>query len=854
MLRDPFYNDIIDRLNKTLNPELFERCASDLLRATYPTLVPIRGGNDYGMDGAVADSIGEPFPLVITTANDVIGNLRGSLRSYVSADGKRRLVLLATSQDLTPRRKRNLQQAAKQLGFTLTQIHDQPDMANRLYRDPAWCKELLGLSGTPPALSSVPLSNRRHLGDELIGRDDDLQWLAATAGDLILWGQPGSGKTFLLQEFAKRHEGLFVVSNVPGEIAGALRAQVPKSLIVDDAHVHRPLLEQLRHLRSELHADFRIVASCWPAERDAVAQSLMVDAPSMRELPLLTRDQIIAVINAAGIFGPNALLHELLSQAAGRPGLAVTLCAFCLSHDIREVALGTALARDIKTTFGPLVGEECTTMLAAFAIGGNDGMPMEVVADELKMTLPQIHNVVTKLEAGGVLTETARATLAVFPVPLRFALVRDVFFRGASSIPMDGLFNRAVSIEEVTTTLIGARARGASIADQRLRPMVEQARSDEVWEAYAWLGPDECEWILHNHPEKVVAVSAPCLDRASGTAIPLLLSRAEGDERRLASNPNHPLRVIDDWVCSAVPGTESVVARRQALLDATLEWRARGGDLGIAIRAMRSVLSPRFEQHEPVPGSEPKLTIQWGMVTEEELDGLLELWPRIARWLGGEEIEDWAPIFDSIEALKHSVPTGPHISEAFVDRARTHARRMLEDVVPLLQDNQAALHRAKRLNEHLSANVSIALDPEFEVLFPTREGEDWQADEVRQKEDADLLVEKWKAEQAETVAKRLTSIEQEAAGAFGGLDGVAMSAGNWPRESTVLWRGPMPSSPRTRYRYLSLSSHSSNRRHAQTDQVGKRRSLGCWRILQVVGRPYPSHCECRRFRIQSPRL
>ena len=54
MLRDPFYNDIIDRLNKTLNPELFERCASDVLRATYPTLAPIRVGNAYGLDGAGA--------------------------------------------------------------------------------------------------------------------------------------------------------------------------------------------------------------------------------------------------------------------------------------------------------------------------------------------------------------------------------------------------------------------------------------------------------------------------------------------------------------------------------------------------------------------------------------------------------------------------------------------------------------------------------------------------------------------------------------------------------------------------------------------------------------------------------
>lgn len=63
MTRVPFYRSIIGRLDGRLDPELFEQCAADLLRAIYPTLVPIRGGTDAGMDGAIADGEGEPFPL-----------------------------------------------------------------------------------------------------------------------------------------------------------------------------------------------------------------------------------------------------------------------------------------------------------------------------------------------------------------------------------------------------------------------------------------------------------------------------------------------------------------------------------------------------------------------------------------------------------------------------------------------------------------------------------------------------------------------------------------------------------------------------------------------------------------------
>ncbi len=56
MLKDPLYRAIEAGLQEPLDPELFERCAADLLRSSYPGLVPVRGGGDAGMDGA----IGEP--------------------------------------------------------------------------------------------------------------------------------------------------------------------------------------------------------------------------------------------------------------------------------------------------------------------------------------------------------------------------------------------------------------------------------------------------------------------------------------------------------------------------------------------------------------------------------------------------------------------------------------------------------------------------------------------------------------------------------------------------------------------------------------------------------------------------
>jgi len=58
MIRDPLYQKIIDGLQRPLDGELFEQCAVDLLRKYEPGLVPIRGGSDMGMDGAIPDAEG----------------------------------------------------------------------------------------------------------------------------------------------------------------------------------------------------------------------------------------------------------------------------------------------------------------------------------------------------------------------------------------------------------------------------------------------------------------------------------------------------------------------------------------------------------------------------------------------------------------------------------------------------------------------------------------------------------------------------------------------------------------------------------------------------------------------------
>ena len=51
---------------------------------------------------------------------------------------------MATSRQLTPRRRRNLERKAEEKGFVLVQLYDQGAIADRLYHEPEWCRELLG--------------------------------------------------------------------------------------------------------------------------------------------------------------------------------------------------------------------------------------------------------------------------------------------------------------------------------------------------------------------------------------------------------------------------------------------------------------------------------------------------------------------------------------------------------------------------------------------------------------------------------------------------------------------------------------------------------------------------------------
>jgi hypothetical protein len=789
--RDALYGQILARLGGELNPRIFEDAVCDLLRDTFPGLVPIRGGSDSGRDGAIADGEGEAFPLICTTGKDVLGNLTASLDSYLRHGGRRRKVVLATSQELSPQRRSNLEKRAVEHGFTLVQVIDQRGIADRLYRDSKWRQKLLELAGAPAALSVVPLSSRPYLDLSPVGRDEDLDWLRTTSGDRVLSGQPGSGKTFLLQHLIREGwPGLFLVSRDETEIANALREQAPGFVvIVDDAHADLDTLVRLQRLRrAGIGGEFAILATTWEGNLDSVVEKLGSQA-AIRNLELLTRPEILEVYRQAGISEANTdrqLLRELVDQASNRPGLAATLAFLWLRGDWREVLSGKALSRHVRETFRTLVGPEAAPLLAAFALGGNRGMSLEAIGSFLGLNLAELWRKTAALAMGGALFAIEREVLAVRPHQLRSALIWAVFFpeHGVPPLPYRPLLDQAPSLGSAVAALIQARIDGVQVPDAELRELVSRADALDEWrqmtqdqpelgqfilhsDVYgAWQGlalssEPNARWALDHYPGEVLHLASEALLSAPQAIIPLLLSRAPEFPTSFHSRADHPLQLLSRWIRTPLQAPEESLRRRRLLAHEIAEFLRRGGSTAVGLQAISLALSPKLEASSLDPGIGNVVTMTWGLLPEASLRDLGSVWAVVRGEISSLPPESWpslATVLSQWIDPEHIAPGVP-VSEETAQTLRELAASVIRDLAPLVRASPGLSADLRKLAGRLGLAVDLSVDPVFEELFPESD-----RDEIPELEPATLftLVSTWSRESARTVAERLAHYEQEA--------------------------------------------------------------------------------------------
>lgn len=308
--------------------------------------------------------------------------------------------------------------------------------------------------------------------------------------------------------------------------------------------------------------------------------SLGVADSQVLELHLLARNVILDVIRDIGIIGPNPLLRELVDQARGRAGLAATLAWLCLLGDVRQVALGEAISKEIETGLTALLGKEAIDTLTLFSFGGRSGLRLADVAQELKVPELQLQRTVIGLAAGGVVEDLqpfdGTGRIAVQPAALRESLVGNRYFGEFSVQLPETLLSSAVA-DSFTDVLLGAARRGAAVPDEFLWGRVVARGNRQLLQNYAALGLKQAQRAIQAYPGSLVDLSPTGLCVAPAIFLPLLFPKAVGDMRSTHATTDHPLRQIEDWVHGGVPGIDAM-SRRRSLVDAAEGWLHSGGD------------------------------------------------------------------------------------------------------------------------------------------------------------------------------------------------------------------------------------------------------------------------------------
>jgi hypothetical protein len=771
--KDPFYAQIVAGLDhEHLDPGCFQRCMADLLRDSLPNLVPITGSSDGGWDGAIADGRGEPFALACTTS-DVKRNLEKNLDSLKRGAALRRKVVVATSQRLTPAQREKLKGAAKDRGFTLVQIFDQEAVADRLYHDPVWCKRLLGISGTPSPLTSNPPSHRPSFEIPLIGRDADAEWVKTTPGDLVLAGQPGSGKTYLLRSLVRQGwNAQFLTREEPTAIANALRQQRPAAVIVDDADSDPfPFrLEVLARLR-QTH-DFTIVATTWEGGRDQVVQDLGgLPAAHVRTLELLTRQQILEIIKAVGVEASERVLRELVDQAANRPGLAVTIASLWLQGSWQAVLEGRVLSQALLARLRKLLRRDAPEdILAALSLGGERGMSLETVGEQLHMSVPEIRRSMVDLAMAGVLSEVSGGALAVQPGQFRSFLIRAVYFPDGPVRPdYRGILAAVPDRDSAVEALTAARARGAAIPEDELRQLVLRSSSHRIWSGFAQLDEGCAQWALENYAGDVGDIAPSALRAAPRATIPRILERAgtavrSGEMR--SGVPDQALSHLMRWVKDLEAGPAEGLSRRWMVARAAKQYLARGGDLAVGTEGIFLSLTPSVEGSTLDPGIGDTVNLRFGLLPLKHLLEIEEIWKEVRGAIGTIDRSNWQHVSAALWEWIYPqyAAKSAQVSEETRRSMRDFAALVLRDLCPLAEGKPGISAGLRGLAARIALDLPVPADPVFDLLYAEGDAEPGakQAPVASRREELEKVAETWAQAPPSTVAAKLAFYEQQA--------------------------------------------------------------------------------------------
>jgi hypothetical protein len=431
--------------------------------------------------------------------------------------------------------------------------------------------------------------------------------------------------------------------------------------------------------------------------------------------------------------------------------------------------LGDQIAESVLVAFRSVAGGNAKEILAILSVGGEAGLTMESVAELLNRSLIDIRQTLQRLAAGGVITQHQRSSesdqqLVVEPPALRQALIRDVFFEEAASLP-SSLLRKALQEVPVATSaveaLIGAHARGASISPGFLRSMIESVNHRKTWQMYTSVGREEAQWVLAKHPEKAEIVSKQALAHAPGDALPLLLEAKKEDPGLDPTSQNDPLSEIKEWVLSGRPGTEEAVGRRRILLQSAKEWLGQGRDRGVGLYALRYALAPQFEDSYSDPGSGREITMERGVLLQEEIEEIRPFWRDLWDVLEEERLEEWPPILELLHDWLHPEFHWGDIPDELHLQVRRFGQEEAQTAARLAASHPGILRRLHPVATNAGFEIDTSDFEAFGALYPEQHPDDQQSRRQQELSRIEELAESWADRPPAEVARDIAEIHRQ---------------------------------------------------------------------------------------------
>ena len=607
---------------------------------------------------------------------------------------------------------------------------------------------------SPPVLYSIPLETRASASISLRCRDQEIEFLRSQNGDTLIVGQPGSGKTFLLSEFARVANAKFLLTDDSELAISAIAETSPKVVIVDDSWARQAVVARLRHVRKSHNFPFQIITVCWPFEKEDLQQKFQILPDSTLELECLPRKEIAEIINEVAASRkkiPNdAFIRIAAKQALGRPGLAVSLTLATIESSGDALVSGNLLLRDLGGFMQRYVSDDASVLLAAFACGGAKEISITEVANVLKKDIAATKAAADKIALVGTLEQTGKESLAVQPQFLRTDLIRKVFFpEKGGGLPWK-LCEQLIasSVEPASGYLELFRVRSstdARIEDVLLRKIASSLYDAILWESLAWIDAGNCIWALENCEDVSAGIKRAALYHIPERILPRLLTHASGDTRPLNSFPEADMRLIQDWIKQGAD-VESVT-RRRALFDSTIVWLKLGENVLTGFEALRAVFDLQFETSDSDPADPRTIRIRSGAIPLAAVKEVFKLWPQFLVVVREQENIPWAKIVQIVGQWSGSqIGFGQPLPEDYCTYLEHCVRQMILDLVPLIRNNQAVSRwiylKAKKRGIVLD---KCSLMEEFMVLFPEENFDtDYSKREAEQSAAVQSLVDRWR--------------------------------------------------------------------------------------------------------------